>query len=176
MKKESHAANTTLGEVSTFKGGGSVIGLGRNRPLPLTRAAYFFMEELSNAIMNMPNMNNRDCEWNTQTESLTKPKSRLPHLPLGFFYRLGNYYFRAMWISVLEHRRRLYSGMTSLFTEHNGLPVVIWAGGGYGRKTDHIRCSGGTMSGYGRKTDHIGDAAGLMFMPLTPLWKFILPS
>lgn len=35
--------------------------------------------------MNMPNMNNRDYEWNTQIESLTKPKSRLPHLPLGFF-------------------------------------------------------------------------------------------
>lgn len=50
--------------------------------------------------------------------------------------------------------------MTSLFTEHNGLPVDLWAGGEYGRKTDHIRN---------------GDAAGILFMSLPP-WKFILPS
>lgn len=85
MKKESRARYTTLEAVSTFKGGGSVIGLGRNRPSPLTRVAYFFMGELSNAIMNMPNMNNRDYEWNTQTESLTKLKAGSPPA-FGLFF------------------------------------------------------------------------------------------
>ncbi|MBP2113380.1 hypothetical protein [Paenibacillus silagei] len=63
MKKESCAANTTLGAVSTFKGGGfKEVRQLKNRPLPFRRAVYFLMGELSNAIMNMPNMNNRDYE------------------------------------------------------------------------------------------------------------------
>ncbi|MEK4853378.1 hypothetical protein NST04_26225 [Paenibacillus sp. FSL H7-0756] len=69
MKKESRAANTTLGAVSTFKGGGfKEVRQLKNRPLPFRRAVYFFVVIL-----------------NTQTKSLPKLKSRLPHLPLGFF-------------------------------------------------------------------------------------------
>lgn len=62
MKKEGRAGHTTLGAIAIFKGGGFKrlsIEIGR---LPLRGAAYFFMGELSDAIMNMPNMNNRDYE------------------------------------------------------------------------------------------------------------------